>query len=122
MTTPSVPFMLSRCTGCGHHSSLAIAACSQCGGQSFEVVPASGRGVVRARSEVWRAPDAFWRQYVPYALVLVRLDEGPVLMGHAAREVAIGDAVHASNAMLGDHRVIRFEPVASDSFVRGAIA
>lgn len=102
------PIMLSRCSACGHHASLSPAACVRCGGQMFDAVAARGHGTVRARSEVWRAPDAFWRAHVPYTLVLVRLDEGPVLMGHASGDIAIGDPVSASVATLAGRQVLAF--------------
>lgn len=104
-----LPIMLNRCTACGQHSSLSPAACSHCGGQLFDRVAASGRGTVRARSEVWRAPDAAWREHVPYTLVLVRLEEGPTLMGHAPSDIAIGDSVSASTNALGERLVLMFQ-------------
>jgi len=103
------PIMLSRCPACGAHASLTPAACPRCGGALFEAVAATGRGVVRARSEVWRAPDSFWKAYVPYTLVLVRLEEGPTIMGHAEASIAIGDPVLGSTTNRADRRVLEFQ-------------
>lgn len=98
LATPRVsfPIMLMRCRQCAAHASLSPVACLHCGCTAFDSVAASGKGQVRARSEVWRAPDAFWRTYVPYTLVLVRLEEGPTIMAHADPDVAIGNTVTAS--------------------------
>lgn len=104
-----LPIMLSRCKACGNHASLAPAACSHCGSQLFESVTASGHGTVSALSEVWRAPDSFWREHVPYTLTLVRLEEGPTLMGHADKSVVVGDTVSASTKTLGDRQVLMFQ-------------
>jgi uncharacterized OB-fold protein len=89
------PLDLRRCAACGAWWALRPYACAGCGGTDLHSARASGEGEVIAHSTVHRAPDASWRALAPYELVLVRLREGAVLMGHAAPGVAIGQAVLA---------------------------
>ncbi|MEN5164606.1 MULTISPECIES: Zn-ribbon domain-containing OB-fold protein [Achromobacter] len=84
---------LQRCGDCGAWWALRPYACAACGGTALQWQRSGGLGVVLARSDVHRAPDAFWRAHVPYTLVLVRLEEGAVLMGHADAGVEIGQDV-----------------------------
>lgn len=93
---------LLRCTDCGTWWALAPYACARCGGVSLASATASGHGVVQARSEIARAPDDRWRALLPYALVLVRLEEGPTLMGHVSGAAAIGDRVYVQRVALRD--------------------
>jgi uncharacterized OB-fold protein len=78
------PLELRRCADCGAWWALRPYACAACGGTNLQWARASGAGEVLAHSTVHRAPDASWRALAPYELVLVRLREGAVLMGHAA--------------------------------------
>ncbi|OZI34000.1 hypothetical protein CAL29_10590 [Bordetella genomosp. 10] len=103
------PLDMQRCADCGAWWALRPYACAACGGTSLAWTRASGEGVVTACSVVHRAPDAAWREYAPYTLVLVRLREGPVLMGHAAPGVAVGDAVAGQVWAHGQHLLLRFE-------------
>lgn len=100
---------LQRCAGCGACWALRPYACAACGGTDLQWERAEGHGVVVARSIVHRAPDAFWREHAPYALVLVRLTEGVVLMGHADPAVAIGEEVSGRAVDFGGRALLRFE-------------
>ena len=71
----------------------------------------SGVGRVKARTTISRAPDAFWRQYVPYTVVLVTLEEGITVMGQADSDVQVGQPVQAVVQLLEERRLIRFNPV-----------
>jgi uncharacterized OB-fold protein len=51
--------------------------CRQCGGERLEHRPASGRGTVYSFSVVHRAPGPAFKADVPYAVLLVELEEGP---------------------------------------------
>lgn len=103
------PLDLQCCAGCGAYWALRPYACAACGGATLRWERAGGHGVVLARSEVHRAPDGFWRGHVPYVLVLVRLAEGVVLMGHADPAVAIGEEVSGRAANIGGRELLRFE-------------
>ena len=51
-------------------------------------------GVVCATTLVHRAPDERFKALVPYRLVLVDMQDGMRVMGHALASLQIGDQVH----------------------------
>jgi uncharacterized protein len=67
--------------------------CPSCGVTGSAPIASTGMGVVESKTILHRAPDAFFREFVPYCLVLVRLEEGVVLMAHADLDVEINDQV-----------------------------
>ncbi|MES1979621.1 MAG: Zn-ribbon domain-containing OB-fold protein [Pseudomonadota bacterium] len=69
--------LLQHCLDCGHIQFYQQAICRQCGRESLEHRPASGLGKVHSFSVVHRAPGPAFKQDVPYAVLLVELDEGP---------------------------------------------
>ncbi|GAA5232605.1 hypothetical protein FOZ76_00900 [Verticiella sediminum] len=103
---------LHQCAQCGAFWALSPYACGVCGATALRVVSSGGRGQVRARSTVHRAPDAHWAARRPYTLVLVRLDEGPTMMGHADADIGIGDTVTARPWEVDGTRLWRFEATA----------
>lgn len=70
--------MVQRCDACGKNQLYPRALCTACWSTSLRYVEASGRGVVLSFTVVHRAPHEFFDP--PYAVALVRLDEGPVVV------------------------------------------
>ena len=121
MTTLSAPFneglqlgilRYQRCEACARAQTLVRYACQQCGHERLVWCDAGGSATVRAVTVVTRAPSNEFRPLAPYTLVLVDLDEGPRLMGHAAPGVRIGDRVRAGFFEHLGRRLIRFEAAA----------
>ena len=89
-------FLLHQCRRCArHYWPMTLCPCSD--DATFEDmrwVPTSGRGVVFSFGVVTRAPSPVWRDEVPYAVVLVELEEGPIfptrLSGFAPAGLAVG--------------------------------
>lgn len=73
-------FLLQRCEACGAHQFHPRALCTSCSGTQLAWVRASGRGTLASWSLVRRAVSEAYAADLPYALALVRLDEGPTLM------------------------------------------
>jgi uncharacterized OB-fold protein len=69
--------LLQYCADCGHVQYYQQAICRACGGEQLEHRPASGRGKVHSFSMVHRAPGPAFKSDVPYAVILVELEEGP---------------------------------------------
>ena len=69
---------VQRCVACGHRQLYPRAVCTACHTTDLELVDAAGTGTVYSYSVVRRSPDpdAF---PAPYAVALVRLDEGPTV-------------------------------------------
>ena len=85
--------VFQRCLSCQHIWYFRRGFCPACGSEKCETLASKGRGVVHAVTVVHRAPSEEFRALVPYALVLVDMDEGFRVMGHAEADVKIGSFV-----------------------------
>lgn len=99
-----------RCEHCGQAQTLSRLACAACGSEHLAWHRSGGQGRVLAASVVSRAPSDAFRPLVPYTLVVVELDEGPHVVGHALPGTAIGDRVHAGTFEHERRRLLRFAP------------
>jgi uncharacterized OB-fold protein len=100
-----------HCSACARAQTFAHDACQFCGAESLAWHTSSGRGQVHAVTVVGRAPSDAFRALAPYTLVVVTLDEGARLMGHATPGVQIGDAVTTTFFKHLDQTLVRFEPL-----------
>ncbi|NVN86842.1 MAG: OB-fold domain-containing protein [Rhodopseudomonas sp.] len=69
--------LLQHCGACGDVQYYQQATCRRCGGDNIAHRAASGRGKVHSFSVVHRAPGPAFKADLPYAVLLVELDEGP---------------------------------------------
>jgi uncharacterized OB-fold protein len=92
--TPGIA--LQRCPRCRQAWYFRRDFCPGCGASPPDTVAAGGGGVVHAATVVHRAPDDAFRAVAPYCIVLVELDEGVRVMGHATMGLAIGDRVRVA--------------------------
>ena len=69
--------LLQHCADCGHIQYYQQALCRVCGRENLVHRPATGRGKVHSFSVVHRAPGPAFKADVPYAVLLVALEEGP---------------------------------------------
>ena len=97
------------CMKCGAAQKLARYACRACGATGLAWKVSAGSGTVFATSVVSRAPAEAYKPLVPYTLVLVDLDEGARLMGHAEPGIVIGERVRAGFFEHDGRRLIRFQ-------------
>lgn len=104
-----------RCDSCGQAQTLRRYLCTQCGAATLHWHTASGQGTVRAHSTVHRAPTEEFKPLVPYTLVLVELEEGPRVMGHAHPSTAIGSRVEAHYFAHHGVTLLSFEPLAASA-------
>ena len=88
--------LIQRCRDCGYHRFYPGPICQafDCLSMDFDWVQSSGKGTVYTLTVVARAPNEMWADLAPYALVLIELDEGPVMFSRAvdipAFDVKIG--------------------------------
>ena len=103
LTAVSVPFWeaaqigelhLQKCDGCGRFIWYPRAMCSSCGSMSLTWTNTSGTGTVYAMSIHHRAPRPDLEQFLPYAILLVDLDEGVRMMARSS-----GNADEVTNGM-----------------------
>jgi len=69
--------LLQHCVACGNIQYYQQAMCRRCDSERLEYRAASGRGKVHSYSVVHRAPGPAFQADVPYAVLLVELEEGP---------------------------------------------
>ena len=98
-----------HCTTCGYAQTFAHDACQHCGAESLVWKTSSGRGRIYAATIVARAPSDAFRPLAPYTLVVVEMQEGARIMGHAVPGVQIDDPVVASFFIHQGQTLIRFE-------------
>lgn len=102
---------LQRCGRCAQVWYFHRDFCPACGAREPATFAPAGTGTVDASTLVHRAPDDAFRALAPYRLVLVRLDEGPRVMGHGAPALAIGQRVRLSFREAAGRPVPYFEPL-----------
>jgi len=96
------------CAGCHAVQSMARRACRRCRGTRLEWRRSAGHGIVYAASVVEDPPTEDLRPLAPYTLVVVDLDEGARLVGHAPAGVAIGARVSAEYFAFAGRTLVRF--------------
>lgn len=74
--------VVQRCRGCGTLRFPARDRCSACLGREVEWVPVSGRGTVFSFTVMHQVYHPGFAAEVPYAVVLVALDEGPRMISN----------------------------------------
>jgi hypothetical protein len=88
---------LQRCTSCETWRYYPNEACPHCSALTYEWLPVSGKGEIHTFTLLERARGNPFEGETPFALVLVTLDEGPVLMSNLVDyeegELAIGQRV-----------------------------
>jgi uncharacterized OB-fold protein len=92
--------VIRKCQACSQLHFMPRHLCPYCWSDQLEWVDAEGSGRVHSFTIMRRASDPAFAHLVPYALVLVDLDEGPRMManlvGADALDVGIGDRVQVT--------------------------
>ncbi|MHB8439285.1 MAG: Zn-ribbon domain-containing OB-fold protein [Acidimicrobiales bacterium] len=100
--------LVQRCGTCSNTQLYARSLCVACHGTHLSWEPASGRATVYSFTVIRQQYQRPFRDWVPYVVALVDLEEGPRLMTNIVdcdpEEVHIGMPVMA-----------RFEPVSDDA-------
>jgi uncharacterized OB-fold protein len=72
---------VQQCSSCGHHQHPPRHFCASCGSTQLAFVPTTNRGQVYSWTVSHFTTDSGWREDVPYATVVVQLEEGPRVVG-----------------------------------------
>lgn len=83
------------CSGCGAKRFPPVSNCSECGSSDIHPFRFSGGGKILSYTTIHVGPDGF-EKYVPYAVGLVQLDEGPVISAQVVSDcekISIGKVV-----------------------------
>ncbi len=81
---------LQRCADCSRYLHPPRYLCGECGSHQLEWVPVSGGGRIFSWTVTHRPIDPGWAGEVPYATVVVAMDEGVRVVG-AWRGRALGE-------------------------------
>ena len=108
--------VVQRCRGCGALRFPARALCSDCLAVDAEWAPVTGRGEVYSFNVMHQIYHPGFAAEVPYAVVLVKLAEGPKLIsnlvGIAPADIRIGMSVRVVFEPLNDEITLpKFAPV-----------
>ena len=93
--------LVRRCTGCGLVQHPPEDVCAGCQGVDFDLCESAGRGRVHSYTVAHHPAHPDLAEHVPYAVVLVELDDHPHvrivgnLLGVPPETVRIGRAVRA---------------------------
>ncbi|MGA2519906.1 MAG: Zn-ribbon domain-containing OB-fold protein [Acidimicrobiales bacterium] len=97
--------VVQHCLACGAHQLYPRDRCLVCRGE-LEWVDASGRGTVHSFTVIRQNYARPFRDWIPYVVALVDLEEGPRLMtnivGCAPEDVRIGMPVRATFEVVSD--------------------
>ncbi len=107
--------MVERCEGCGEMRFPPHELCSRCLSDRAKWVPTSGRGEVFSFNVMHQVYHPGFAAEVPYAVVVVRLEEGPKfvsnLIGVQPADIRIGMPVEVTFERLSaDVTVPKFRP------------
>ena len=75
--------LIRKCNGCGKYQWPPGTMCSHCHSFDLDWVKASGKGIVYTYTVTYRAFDPSFAGDVPYAVVVVELQEGPRMIGNS---------------------------------------
>ncbi len=71
----------NQCVHCKHLHFPPRVVCTSCDHNSMEPFKFSGKGEIVSYTIIHTSPDGY-EKYSPYAIALVKLDEGPVISTH----------------------------------------
>ncbi|MCX6815372.1 MAG: Zn-ribbon domain-containing OB-fold protein [Candidatus Aenigmarchaeota archaeon] len=77
-----------KCRKCGAAHFPPRMVCMDCGSQDMDKFQFSGNGEILSYTVIHTAPEGFEKQ-TPYAIALVKLEEGPVVSGHVINKESI---------------------------------
>ena len=98
---------LQRCSGCGRFQHPPRYGCPACAGADLEWVPSAGTGEIYSWTVTHRPIDPGWADRLPYATVVVELDEGVRLVGAL-------EGLAPDELTLGSRMQMRVEPAGDD--------
>lgn len=107
--------MGSRCRGCGAVHLPPRPICPECGGREPTWVQLKGTGVVQAYTVI-TVPLTRLKESSPYAVGVVKLEEGPSISGTIlgvkdGEEIAVGSKVKAEFVKEDERTVLCFRPI-----------
>ena len=109
---------VQRCDACGTWRHPPRRFCADCASPASSFEPVAGLGTVRSLAVSHRSLDPGWHAQVPFATLVVELDEGPRVLAATATvpgEVGIGTAVRCSVERRSDDFVLVWAEPTTDT-------
>jgi uncharacterized OB-fold protein len=100
-----------HCEQCGRSQAFLRPFCADCGSDRVTWRIAGGRGTVASLSVVHRAPTPEFRDRIPYAILLVDLEEGLRVMTHGQPDLSMGCPVRLTTHALGEQYLLWGDPL-----------
>lgn len=105
---------LQQCGKCGVHQYPPETFCYECGAQDMPWVAVAGAGTVYSFIVVHQQYHKAFKEFMPYTVVIVQMDEGPRMLGAMLggnQAIAIGDRVKPCiRRVAGDRAFLTYEP------------
>lgn len=106
---------IQRCTSCGTWRHPPRRFCAQCASRESAFERVAGTGTVISLAVSYRSLDPGWAEHVPFATLVVELDEGPRVLAatrSAPADAGIGTQVRCTTEARSDSFVLLWaEPV-----------
>jgi uncharacterized protein len=103
--------LVQECADCGNRQFYPRAICTRCGGEPGWLTT-GGKGVIHTFSVVRQSGVAPFKDWTPFAVAVVELDEGPRIMGNVVGidvdDVRIGQRVEVHFVPLNDESALPF--------------
>jgi uncharacterized protein len=99
--------LLPTCRQCARGFWHPRPRCPHCGSDRVEWARSHGKGVVHTFTVVRQSPDAFFKSKVPYAVAIIELDEGPMIMSNIT-------SCEVDTVKIGMRVSVTFEPASDD--------
>src|SRR5213083_1641660 len=106
---------LQRCQACKHFQHPPYATCVRCMGIDLKFEPVSGKGAIYAYTIMYHAGDKRFAAAIPYASIIVELDEAPGAL-------LAGNLLEApyTEAKVGRRVEVIFQPLTTRSHCRSS--
>ncbi len=109
--------LMQKCEDCGEMTFYPVYICPTCSSERLHWTELSGHGRIHSITIVHRPSAPVFAGSTPYALALIKVDEGPVMMsnivGPNALKAKIDDPVQVQFEDVGDVTLPRFSLVSA---------
>lgn len=103
--------LIQRCGSCRGAVFYPREICPHCWSDQLEWEEVSGQGTLRSFTVIHRPGHPAWSAAAPYAVGLVRLEEGPVMLSHILGEgLTVGQALKLAPTDIGGRVLPCFRP------------
>jgi uncharacterized OB-fold protein len=96
--------VIQHCKSCDQSVFYPRSLCPHCWSDALHWVTATGQGVLKSYSRVWKPGHPGWIPAAPYFVGLVEMAEGPTMLSHILTEketISVGDPLRFAPTNIG---------------------